>query len=198
MSAEFGQRLMERRKACGYDSAEELAQAMGTDEENVSQWERGSAEPPGQLLAALAALLGVSAQWLATGEGPVREKPAAAQSAACGRSSGGSVASDASTADQIAALRSRLDSFTGEVRAVLLAIGELQYRVGRLERAADSPAERRVTTDTDTPTIELRKARPRQRITTANDFEERSDTVLDARTPEAAPDDETTDGGEER
>jgi transcriptional regulator with XRE-family HTH domain len=74
--AAIGLRIQQVRKELGL-SQSALAQAIATKTDarasrnQVSQWETARAPgPQDSMIKAIAAILGVSAQWLATGEGP--------------------------------------------------------------------------------------------------------------------------------
>lgn len=75
----FGQRIESAR---GKTSREALAQEVGVSASTVQRWEKGRNEPNVGDLVKLAAALGVSVEWLATGKEPTRyKKPSAAEAA---------------------------------------------------------------------------------------------------------------------
>ncbi len=67
----FGRRLKEARKASGMSQVE-LAPLIGLAKDSVSRYERGEVSPNAELVMLLAVSLGVSADWLLTGEGEMR------------------------------------------------------------------------------------------------------------------------------
>jgi transcriptional regulator with XRE-family HTH domain len=69
MSTERGERIRSARKAAGYRSQTRLAGALGVDISTVSHWElRGRLPEDADMLAKLARTIGVSIDWLITGE----------------------------------------------------------------------------------------------------------------------------------
>lgn len=65
----MARRIRQARREAGYSQAE-LAALMGITRSACSQWEiEGGTRPRGQRLERLAMILGVSVEWLATGEG---------------------------------------------------------------------------------------------------------------------------------
>lgn len=69
------ERIKTRRSACGF-TQEQLAARVGVTRVAVSHWERGGAEPKGRYLNDLADALGVTVDWLLTGDGEARGQPA--------------------------------------------------------------------------------------------------------------------------
>ena len=70
----FAERVLRARLMAGAQrgralSQGEVADAVGVTQSTVSQWEKGAQEPPLATLTALARVLGVSAGYLAFGEG---------------------------------------------------------------------------------------------------------------------------------
>lgn len=65
------ERIKTRRSACGF-TQEQLATRVGVTRVAVSHWERGGAEPKGRYLNDLADALGVTVDWLLTGDGEAR------------------------------------------------------------------------------------------------------------------------------
>lgn len=62
-----GSRIRERRERLGR-SQQELADAVGVSRQQVSNWETGKQSPTGANLVALAAILGVSSEWVLAGD----------------------------------------------------------------------------------------------------------------------------------
>ncbi|HHQ4787629.1 helix-turn-helix domain-containing protein [Aeromonas hydrophila] len=62
------ERIKTRRSACGF-TQDQLAARVGVTRVAVSHWERGGAEPKGRYLNDLAEALGVTVDWLLTGNG---------------------------------------------------------------------------------------------------------------------------------
>lgn len=62
-SYEFGNYIYEKRKICGL-SQKALAEMLGVTDKAVSKWENGSAKPKSELIAKIAAALGVSSDEL--------------------------------------------------------------------------------------------------------------------------------------
>lgn len=67
----LSERITERRKQCGL-SQEGLAQKLGVSRQAVSKWETGDAEPENGNLLLLAQTLGVSVDWLLSGEADIQ------------------------------------------------------------------------------------------------------------------------------
>jgi len=65
---DVGTRMAEAREAAGRTQAE-IANQLGVRASTVAKWERGSASPRSNRLAALAGILGVSLSWLIVGHG---------------------------------------------------------------------------------------------------------------------------------
>jgi DNA-binding XRE family transcriptional regulator len=63
MSA-FSKRLQTARKAAGYETAKEFAEALGVEENRYRHWERGSAQPNLTMLTRISRLLKVEVQEL--------------------------------------------------------------------------------------------------------------------------------------
>ncbi|MGL6605291.1 LexA family protein [Aeromonas hydrophila] len=64
----INERIKQTRKRLGY-SQEILGSRVGVSRVSISQWERGENTPNGRYLNELAAALGVTVDWLLTGEG---------------------------------------------------------------------------------------------------------------------------------
>ena len=64
----INERIKQTRKRLGY-SQEILGSRVGVSRVSISQWERGENTPNGRYLNDLAAALGVTVDWLLTGEG---------------------------------------------------------------------------------------------------------------------------------
>ncbi len=64
----INERIKQTRKRLGY-SQEILGSRVGVSRVSISQWERGENTPNGRYLIELAAALGVTVDWLLTGEG---------------------------------------------------------------------------------------------------------------------------------
>lgn len=67
----FGGRLKTARKGRGI-SQEELAPRIGVTKDTLSRYERGEVAPTAEVIFLAVVQLGVSADWLLTGEGPMR------------------------------------------------------------------------------------------------------------------------------
>lgn len=67
----LNERITECRKQCGL-SQEGLAQRLGVSRQAVSKWETGDAEPENGNLLLLAQTLGVSVDWLLSGEADIQ------------------------------------------------------------------------------------------------------------------------------
>jgi len=65
----FGTRLRSLRERAGM-SQTELAKQLGTDQNHISRWERNASQPEIETVERLAAVLGVSAVELLTGQPP--------------------------------------------------------------------------------------------------------------------------------
>lgn len=73
LRVERGSRIAERRNSLNMTQAE-LAERLDVDPMSVSRWERGKSSPTAHVLGEVARALGVSADWILTGEpGPVDE-----------------------------------------------------------------------------------------------------------------------------
>ena len=70
----MGNRISEIRKAKGY-TQEYIAEQLGISRQAVYKWEKGSSAPDTKNLIALAELLGVSVEYLATGAEAASEQP---------------------------------------------------------------------------------------------------------------------------
>ena len=70
MSETIAQRLLAARAAAKLTQSE-LAEAAGTQWQQISRWERGAAQPRVKATGALAHALGVCELWLRTGDGPM-------------------------------------------------------------------------------------------------------------------------------
>lgn len=64
----INERIKQTRKRLGY-SQEILGSRVGVSRVSISQWERGENTPNGRYLNELAAALGVTVEWLLTGDG---------------------------------------------------------------------------------------------------------------------------------
>ncbi|HHQ4650977.1 TPA: LexA family protein [Aeromonas hydrophila] len=71
----INERIKQTRKRLGY-SQEILGSRVGVSRVSISQWERGENTPNGRYLNDLAAALGVTVDWLLTGEGEGAVTPA--------------------------------------------------------------------------------------------------------------------------
>ncbi len=69
MSGSTGQRIKEAREAKGW-TQDDLANVLKTSRTLVSNWERDETTPRGSTRMKIAIALGVSTEWLRTGEGP--------------------------------------------------------------------------------------------------------------------------------
>lgn len=65
---DVGTRMTDARVAAGRTQAE-IANQLGVKASTVAKWERGTASPRSNRLAALAGILGVSLSWLIVGHG---------------------------------------------------------------------------------------------------------------------------------
>ncbi|UCM49373.1 LexA family protein [Aeromonas caviae] len=70
----INERIKQTRKRLGY-SQEILGSRVGVSRVSISQWERGENTPNGRYLNELAAALGVTVDWLLTGEGDAVVSP---------------------------------------------------------------------------------------------------------------------------
>ena len=68
----INERIKQTRKRLGY-SQEILGSRVGVSRVSISQWERGENTPNGRYLNELAAALGVTVDWLLTGDGSTAE-----------------------------------------------------------------------------------------------------------------------------
>ena len=70
----IGQRIKLARESAGLKQSD-LADRAGTQWQQVSRWERDQATPRAKAVRALCDALGVSPQWLLSGEGPMYSSP---------------------------------------------------------------------------------------------------------------------------
>lgn len=74
-AASIGQRIRAARKAAGHNQAE-LAERVGVSQPSVANWESGVHDPRRLMIIKIAAALGVSAEWLASGARSADERDA--------------------------------------------------------------------------------------------------------------------------
>lgn len=74
-----------RRVACVVSDKDithtELARGVGVSKQRYGQWERGVGGPPTDKIGMVADLLGVNAEWLAWGRGPMLSTPSSTDAA---------------------------------------------------------------------------------------------------------------------
>lgn len=65
---EAGKRLRRAREALGFTQAKRFADLIGVTKDNLSNWERGVAEVPTEIVLKLRATFGVDPNWIYAGD----------------------------------------------------------------------------------------------------------------------------------